>query len=216
MTAAIPISHAEVAASAAAIPIARAKVVGAAAAIPIGRAKVAASAAAISIGRAKVADSGGSDLDRSRQGRRLRRQRSRSVTPRSQAPAAAIPIGRAKVGTKAASDPDRSQGGGEARSRSRKVEDYRIREGSGGKGRFRGGDGGVRRVRFLASMTASIVSNNRVRAPRGAAGGEDGAPGANWVLRKDGRVERLAGCDRVQMAPGDVFVTPGAGGYGAP
>jgi 5-oxoprolinase (ATP-hydrolysing) len=97
------------------------------------------------------------------------------------------------------------------------LEEHRIREGSGGRGRFRGGNGAVRRIRFLAPMTASILSNNRVHAPRGSAGGEDGARGENWILRKDGRVERLPGCARVEMAPGDVFVieTPGAGGYGA-
>ncbi|HWO19498.1 MAG TPA: hydantoinase B/oxoprolinase family protein [Kofleriaceae bacterium] len=96
------------------------------------------------------------------------------------------------------------------------LEEYRIRAGSGGAGRWRGGDGGVRRVRFLEAMTASILSNNRVHAPRGAAGGADGLPGANRVERRDGRVEHLAGCDRVEVAPGDVIVieTPGAGGYG--
>lgn len=97
------------------------------------------------------------------------------------------------------------------------LEEHRIREGSGGRGRFRGGDGAARRIRFLAPMTASILSNNRVHAPRGVAGGADGARGENWVLRADGRVERLPGCARAEMAPGDVFVieTPGAGGYGA-
>jgi 5-oxoprolinase (ATP-hydrolysing) len=98
------------------------------------------------------------------------------------------------------------------------LEEYRIRRGSGGAGRFKGGDGGVRRVRFLSRMTASILSNNRVFAPRGAAGGADGAPGVNRVERADGRVEVLAGCDRAEMEPGDVFVieTPGAGGFGRP
>jgi 5-oxoprolinase (ATP-hydrolysing) len=96
------------------------------------------------------------------------------------------------------------------------LEAYRIRRGSGGAGRWKGGDGGVRRVRFLSRMTASILSNNRVFAPRGAAGGADGAPGVNRVERADGRVEVLAGCDSVEMEPGDVFVieTPGAGGFG--
>jgi 5-oxoprolinase (ATP-hydrolysing) len=98
------------------------------------------------------------------------------------------------------------------------LEEYRIRAGSGGAGRWQGGNGGVRRVRFLEPMTASILSNNRVHAPRGAAGGADGLPGQNRVERRDGRVDVLAGCDRTEMAPGDVFVieTPGAGGYGRP
>jgi 5-oxoprolinase (ATP-hydrolysing) len=98
------------------------------------------------------------------------------------------------------------------------VDEYRIRRGSGGAGRFRGGDGGTRRIRFLEPMTASILSNNRVQAPRGVGGGADGQTGSNRVDRADGRVERLAACDRTEMAPGDVFVieTPGAGGYGTP
>jgi 5-oxoprolinase (ATP-hydrolysing) len=97
------------------------------------------------------------------------------------------------------------------------LEEFRIRTGSGGAGRWKGGDGAVRRVRFLAPMTASILSNNRVYPPRGAHGGADGQVGRNRVERADGRVEDLAGCDRVEVAPGDVFVieTPGAGGYGA-
>ncbi|WP_437672290.1 hydantoinase B/oxoprolinase family protein [Sorangium sp. So ce131] len=96
------------------------------------------------------------------------------------------------------------------------LEEYRIRAGSGGAGRWKGGDGGVRRVRFLERMTASILSNNRVHAPRGAAGGEDGKTGENRVERADGRIERLGGCARTEVGPGDVFVieTPGAGGYG--
>ncbi|MEP7125452.1 MAG: hydantoinase B/oxoprolinase family protein [Byssovorax sp.] len=96
------------------------------------------------------------------------------------------------------------------------LEEYRIREGSGGAGRWKGGDGGVRRVRFLERMTASILSNNRVHAPRGAMGGEDGQTGSNRVERRDGRIERLSSSDRTEMEPGDVFVieTPGAGGFG--
>ena len=90
------------------------------------------------------------------------------------------------------------------------------RRGAGGAGRWKGGDGGVRRVRFLERMTASILSNDRVHAPRGAMGGGDGLIGVNRVERADGRVEPLAACDRAEMEPGDVFVieTPGAGGYG--
>ena len=97
------------------------------------------------------------------------------------------------------------------------LEEYRIRSGSGGAGRWRGGDGGVRRVRFLEPMTASILANNREFAPRGAAGGADGLPGINRVERADGRVEVLRSSDRTEMQPGDVFVieTPGAGGFGA-
>ena len=97
-----------------------------------------------------------------------------------------------------------------------RLEEHRIRKGSGGEGRWKGGDGGVRRVRFLERMTASILSNNRVIAPRGAMGGEDGQIGINRVERSDGRSEALASSDRAEMEPGDVFVieTPGAGGFG--
>lgn len=98
------------------------------------------------------------------------------------------------------------------------LESYAIRPGSGGAGRWRGGDGGVRRVRFLAPMTASILSNGRHHGAFGMAGGAPGAPGVNRVERADGRVEPLGHIASVQMQPGDVFVieTPGGGGWGAP
>jgi 5-oxoprolinase (ATP-hydrolysing) len=97
-----------------------------------------------------------------------------------------------------------------------RLETYEIRAGSGGAGRWRGGDGGVRRVRFLEPMTASILSNGREVPAFGMAGGEPGACGANRVERADGRVERLRHIGSVEMAAGDVFVieTPGGGGYG--
>ena len=96
------------------------------------------------------------------------------------------------------------------------LESYAIRTGSGGAGRWHGGDGGVRRVRFLEPMTASILSNGRVVPAFGMAGGEPGALGINTVERADGRVEALAHIGSVAMAAGDVFVirTPGGGGYG--
>jgi 5-oxoprolinase (ATP-hydrolysing) len=97
-----------------------------------------------------------------------------------------------------------------------RLESYEIRAGSGGAGRWHGGDGGVRRVRFLEPMTASILSNGRVSGAFGMAGGEDGAPGENRIERADGRVEILEAIGQSEMAPGDVFVisTPGGGGYG--
>jgi 5-oxoprolinase (ATP-hydrolysing) len=99
-----------------------------------------------------------------------------------------------------------------------RLESYAIRAGSGGTGRWRGGDGGVRRVRFLEAMTASILSNGRTVPAFGMAGGAPGALGINRVERADGRVETLAHIGQVEMAPGDVFVveTPGGGGYGPP
>jgi N-methylhydantoinase B len=91
-------------------------------------------------------------------------------------------------------------------------------DGSGGAGRWRGGDGGVRRVRFLAPMTASILSNGRRVPAFGLAGGTPGATGVNRIERADGRVETLSHIGSAQMEPGDVFVieTPGGGGCGEP
>jgi len=99
-----------------------------------------------------------------------------------------------------------------------RLESYAIRAGSGGAGRWHGGDGGVRRVRFLEPMTASILSNGRVVPAFGMAGGLPGALGINRVERADGGVETLAHIGSAEMAAGDVFVieTPGGGGYGPP
>ena len=97
-----------------------------------------------------------------------------------------------------------------------RLEAFAIRRGSGGDGRWRGGDGAVRRIRFLAPMTAVIVASRRNVAPFGLMGGAAGAPGRQWVERADGRTETLTGTDSAEMAAGDVFVieTPGGGGYG--
>jgi 5-oxoprolinase (ATP-hydrolysing) len=99
-----------------------------------------------------------------------------------------------------------------------RLESYAIRAGSGGAGRWRGGDGGVRRVRFLEPMTASILTNGRVVPAFGMAGGAPGALGINRVERADGRRETLAHIGSTEMAAGDVFVieTPGGGGFGEP
>jgi 5-oxoprolinase (ATP-hydrolysing) len=99
-----------------------------------------------------------------------------------------------------------------------RLESYAMREGSGGQGKWHGGMGGVRRIRFLEPMTASILSNGRVHPAFGMAGGKAGAPGINQVQRVDGRVEVLKHIGQVEMAPGDVFEihTPGGGGYGTP
>jgi len=99
-----------------------------------------------------------------------------------------------------------------------RLESYAIRAGSGGAGQWRGGDGGVRRVRFLERMTASILSNGRTVPAFGMAGGLPGALGINRVERRDGRVEPLGHIGSAAMEPGDVFVieTPGGGGYGPP
>ena len=96
------------------------------------------------------------------------------------------------------------------------LEEFAIRRGSGGAGRHRGGDGVVRRMRFLAPMTASILSNSRRVPPMGLAGGAPGRTGRNAVERTDGTCVELSATASVEMQPGDVFVleTPGGGGYG--
>jgi 5-oxoprolinase (ATP-hydrolysing) len=97
-----------------------------------------------------------------------------------------------------------------------RLERFAIRRGSGGDGKWHGGDGAIRRIRFLEPMTAVIVSSRRNVAPFGLEGGEDGAVGRQWVERANGTHEILTGTDSAEMNPGDVFVieTPGGGGYG--
>ena len=99
-----------------------------------------------------------------------------------------------------------------------RLDSYAIRQDSAGAGRWQGGQGGERRIRFLTPMTASILSNGRGGGAFGMAGGSPGAVGENRVERADGRVEALGHIGQVEMAPGDVFVirTPGGGGYGTP
>jgi 5-oxoprolinase (ATP-hydrolysing) len=99
-----------------------------------------------------------------------------------------------------------------------RLESFAIRHGSGGAGRYRGGDGAVRRVRFLEAMTAVMLANHRRIAPFGVAGGLQGAPGRNWVERADGGRESFGATCAVAMEAGDVFVieTPGGGGYEPP
>jgi len=96
------------------------------------------------------------------------------------------------------------------------LEEFRINRGSGGKGKWRGGDGTIRRLRFLEPMTAAILANHRKIAPFGLRGGEDGIVGRNWVERADGSRVELAATGQAEMEAGDVFViqTPSAGGYG--
>ena len=98
------------------------------------------------------------------------------------------------------------------------LESFGIRGGSGGNGKWRGGNGIVRRVRFLEDMTAAILSGHRRIPPYGMAGGEPGQVGRNWVERSDGSTLQLGGADKAELAPGDVFVieTHGGGGYGTP
>ncbi len=96
------------------------------------------------------------------------------------------------------------------------VEEHSIRKGSGGRGRFRGGDGALRRLRFLEPMTAAILANRRRVAPHGLACGQCGERGATWVERTDGTRQDLSYSQETEVDTGDVLVvsTPSGGGYG--
>jgi 5-oxoprolinase (ATP-hydrolysing) len=96
------------------------------------------------------------------------------------------------------------------------LESFEIREGSGGAGKHHGGDGTRRSVRFLEEMDVMILANHRVIPPYGLAGGEDAAPGRNWLERADGSRVEMSGADRTRAKSGDTFVieTPGGGGFG--
>ncbi|MQY14906.1 hypothetical protein SRB5_50820 [Streptomyces sp. RB5] len=99
-----------------------------------------------------------------------------------------------------------------------RVEEFSVRPGSGGDGRWPGGRGVTRRIRFLEPMTVTLLSNHRRVPPYGMAGGEPGGTGHNALERADGTVTELEGCDTAEAGAGDVLVveTPGGGGYGAP
>jgi 5-oxoprolinase (ATP-hydrolysing) len=96
------------------------------------------------------------------------------------------------------------------------LETFQIRKKSGGDGRWRGGDGIVRQLRFREPMKVVILANHRVVAPFGLEGGNPGEVGKTSVLRKDGSIEVLASCDQRDVAAGDAIVleTPGGGGFG--
>ncbi|MEA3559250.1 MAG: hydantoinase B/oxoprolinase family protein [Candidatus Thermoplasmatota archaeon] len=98
------------------------------------------------------------------------------------------------------------------------LREFSIRKGSGGAGKFKGGNGVVRSMEFLEPMTVSILSSHRINAPSGAMGGEDGAVGSNRSVRADGSIEELGGCSTVYLEKGDRIEvhTPGGGGYGLP
>ncbi len=97
-----------------------------------------------------------------------------------------------------------------------RLEQFSIREGSGGKGRHRGGDGVIRRLTFLETMRANILANRRRVPPLGLEGGGSASPGRNWVERADSSIEELGATGWAEVAAGDQFVieTPGGGGFG--
>jgi len=98
-----------------------------------------------------------------------------------------------------------------------RVQSYEIRSGSGGAGRWPGGNGGRRRIRFLEPMTVTMLSGHRRVPPYGMAGGGPGALGRHWIEHPDGSVTSMRGCDSAPVDAGDVLVleTPGGGGFGA-
>jgi N-methylhydantoinase B len=96
------------------------------------------------------------------------------------------------------------------------VESFSLRSDSGGKGKYTGGNGVIRRLKFLEPMTANILSSHRLIPPFGLDGGESGKVGRNWIKRENGTEENLGNTGTVEMQPGDVFIieTPGGGGFG--
>jgi len=96
------------------------------------------------------------------------------------------------------------------------LEDFHIRKGSGGRGKWHAGDGIRRTIRFLEKMECTILSGHRRVRPFGLAGGEAGQVGENLVRRDDGAIEKLNGCDATVIDAGEAIIiqTPTAGGYG--
>jgi 5-oxoprolinase (ATP-hydrolysing) len=99
-----------------------------------------------------------------------------------------------------------------------RVESFGVRPGSGGAGAQRGGDGSIRRIRFLAPMEAALLSSRREHAPQGLKGGAPALPGRQRLIAASGAVTDLPGCFALDVQAGDMIEieTPGGGGYGAP
>jgi 5-oxoprolinase (ATP-hydrolysing) len=97
-----------------------------------------------------------------------------------------------------------------------RLEEFAVRKGSGGAGRHAGGDGALRRIRFLAPMEAALLSTRREHAPQGISGGEGAKPGLSRLIETGGAVRELSGCFSIHVQPGDVveIQTPGGGGFG--
>jgi 5-oxoprolinase (ATP-hydrolysing) len=96
------------------------------------------------------------------------------------------------------------------------LEKFAVRTGSGGAGRWRGGDGAIRAIRACEPMSATFVSSRRRLAPFGLSGGEGGQVGRQWVRRRDGEIEPLPALADIHLEAGDTFVieTPGGGAFG--
>ncbi|WP_204112818.1 hydantoinase B/oxoprolinase family protein [Shimia biformata] len=99
-----------------------------------------------------------------------------------------------------------------------RLEEFGVRDGSGGDGRWRGGHGSWRRLRFLEPVTVTTLCSHRIIPPFGVDGGATGAVGMNWAEMPDGRRVDLQGNDEIELPEGAVFglATPGGGGWGKP
>jgi 5-oxoprolinase (ATP-hydrolysing) len=99
-----------------------------------------------------------------------------------------------------------------------RLNEFSVRSQSGGNGRWKGGDGITRHFTFLAPVALTVLTQHREEAPYGLEGGEPGKVGGQWIIRKDGKQEAVAGIDQAEMQTGDQFIihTPGGGGYGTP
>jgi 5-oxoprolinase (ATP-hydrolysing) len=98
-----------------------------------------------------------------------------------------------------------------------RLEQFTVRTGSGGRGRFSGGDGVIREIKFMKSSVVSIISERRRHAPYGIQGGKAGKRGRNQLKMADGRKRELGHRDVVRVSENDSIVieTPGGGGYGS-
>ncbi len=96
------------------------------------------------------------------------------------------------------------------------LEDFHIRKGSGGKGKWHAGDGTKRTIRFLEKMDCAILASHRTIAPKGMEGGEDGQMGRTFVRRNSGQLEELKGCDQTILEASEAItvIPPTSGGWG--
>ncbi len=99
-----------------------------------------------------------------------------------------------------------------------RLETFKIRKNSGGKGKYKGGEGVDRQMRFLEPMTVNMIAGHRIEPPYGIAGGEPGAVGENYVVHSDQKVTNIGTKGQVEVNKNDIFIlkTPGGGGYGYP
>jgi N-methylhydantoinase B len=97
-----------------------------------------------------------------------------------------------------------------------RVTEYSLRRGSGGSGKYQGGDGIVREIELLSNAEVTLLADRRMRGPGGLAGGSDGAPGKTEIVRRDGKREALPGKTSVSLKKGERIriQSPGGGGWG--